>query len=913
MVSTWVEASAKGRLGGPVRAGMWSTVVLGTYPIEDGQEVWLELTVDDQPLGPLPAYWLENKGVNSLWHVPIPPQPVGARLRYRSVARRRSEEPAFSPHQEVVVRPNMPDRTESGDMSEMVVEGLVGNRRMSVRVDGRGSTFDVYFPTVGLHSQVRPAQGDLPHSRSHFRSIVGGLALGRRVDWFNERLSWESSQSYLGVTNLLQTALRWRRGPVRVLATDFVATGPNLPRTADGTESAGQYLKRFRITNDGAEPRRAQFGIYVQAEVNGGLGEPGLSWHEGDLILLAANRGHGHTNKKLARDATVEFALALDRRGEVHCEPTGPNEAMMFRWIDLPAGGTVTVDLLVSGAFTNYRGDVKTFEHWIAPALSWFRAADLDSIEQEAASYWDAFVEPLPSLDFPKAIYAVALRRSALAAALHADSHHGSIASGYDRGLHAYCWPRDALSAGGALDRAGHSEIGRGILRWLNHYRQKGGAYRYWFQKYTIDGVPEWETPSVDQAALIPWAMERHFRRTGDLALVEENWASVEQAAAVCGGASGHPGLQYLAPLALVSSAGLWDNRYGAFTYSNACVVAGLRAACRLARLVDRTEEVDRWQALADRIWELGILGEAKPEDPGPGLFDPEHGRFLDARRLSTIRGLWSDDPKFLMDRSAAFDISLLALSVPFGLLPASDPRMVQTARAIQRANRLNNDAHALICWKAEPSHPEAELVPSESLQQDVSSLASLWMARYLLQLGRETGDGSHWTQALALLDEILSRLGPLGLVLGGRSSSPGVGPAPHPEPVVSALHAMLIETLLDLAGLDYDASKRLLLLEPILPKEWPKIGLTQPFLCGEVQYELLRSGGGSDHWLSVTARLDVPVTLQVALTCPTIESLGEWRSNPEAPPPKFDRLTRRLDWIVDLPVGESRFDWRWG
>src|SRR5207302_2294668 len=97
MLATWIEAPAKGRHGGPVRAGMWSAVVVGTHPIEADQEVWLELSTDDVPIGPLPAYWIENKGVDSLWHIPIPPQSVGARLRYRSGARRVGSEPVFSP------------------------------------------------------------------------------------------------------------------------------------------------------------------------------------------------------------------------------------------------------------------------------------------------------------------------------------------------------------------------------------------------------------------------------------------------------------------------------------------------------------------------------------------------------------------------------------------------------------------------------------------------------------------------------------------------------------------------------------------------------------------------------------------------------------------------------------------------
>ena len=117
---------------------------------------------------------------------------------------------------------------------------------------------------------------------------------------------------------------------------------------------------------------------------------------------------------------------------------------------------TVTIDLLVSGAFTGWSGDRGTFEHWLRPALNWFRSADLDQVEQATAREWDDFIEPIPDFYFPKPSYAVSLRRSALAAALHADAEWGAIASGFDRGLSAYCWPREAIWVGGSLARLGH-------------------------------------------------------------------------------------------------------------------------------------------------------------------------------------------------------------------------------------------------------------------------------------------------------------------------------------------------------------------------------------------------------------------------------------------------------------------------
>ena len=914
MQSTWIDAAAKGRNGGPVRAGAWSAVVLGTHPIEEGQEVWLELNANDVALGLLPAYWTENRGVNSHWHVPIPPQAVGARLHYRSVARTRESETVTSLFQDTIVRPNLPDRTESPEVVALGHEGLIGNRMMTVRVDSRGSTQDVYFPTVGLHSDVRPAEGDLPQSRSHFRGIIGGLAIRRRLDWFNERLAWQVFQHYQGATNLLVTELTWRRGPVRVLITDLVAMGDCLAQTAGGTVSPGQYLKRFRIINDGTEDLESLFGVLIQSEVNGGVGEPGLSWHDGVRSLLATNRGHGHANRKLARDSTLEFAIALDDRGPVECEPTGGNEAILHRPVRLPAGESVTIDLLVSGAFTGWRGDPGTFQHWLSPALNWFRSVDLDHVEQATAQEWDGYVEQIPNIHFPRPSYAVSLRRSSLAAAIHADAHHGAIAAGFDRGLNAYCWPRNALWATGAFERIGHPETGRKLFQWLASVKGQQGPYSYWFQKYTIDGQPEWETPAIDQTAMIPWRLEQHFERTGDLEFVASCWPMIERAATVCSGASGHPGLRWLDDLSLITSAGVWDSRFGAFLYSNSCIVAGLRSAARLAREIGRDESSPRWLALADRIWHEGILREPSDDRRGPGMIDPDTGRFYDGRRISTIRGLWTDEPNRLVEHSAALDISLLGPVVPFGLLEADDPRVRRCAEGLFRHNLFSGESNLLTLWSADPARPSLDAVPSEQHSLDLSSLASLWMARYLVELGRKTGEGRHWNLAVSILDSLLSRLGSLGLTV---RSTTRPSEAPRFGQVTTSgvweLHAMLIETMLDLAGLDYSVPSRTVRLRPALANSWPAIGLGQKLVCGEINYRLDRPVGGTVHRLGVQSTLRHPVKLEIDLTCPGLTDLGPWHATIPGPLPGFDRSNGRVFWSIELPEGETDRIWTWG
>jgi glucoamylase len=911
MLATWIETAAKGRLGGPVRAGMWSAAVIGTHPIEENQRVWLEVSVDDVPLGVMPAYWIENKGANSFWHAPIPPQGVNARLRYRARVDGGDGATAFGAIQDTIVRANLPDRAGTADPLLTSAEGLVGNRLMTIRIGPRGSTYDLYFPTVGLHSSVRPKEGDLPQSRCHFRAIVGGLAIGRRLDWFTERTAWDVLQEYKGATNLLSTKLAWREGPISVEIIDFAAMGDCLPMNAGRARSPGQYIKRFLIRNKGKEARPAIFGVYVQAEINGGVGDVGLSWHDLDKSLLAINRGHGHSTRKLARDATVEFALALDDHGDVQCEPTGPNEAILFRSLDLPGGSMVIVDMLISGAFTGWSGDRGTFEHWLRPALNWFRSVDLDEVEHVSAKVWDDFVEPIPDLQFPNPNYAVHLRRSALAAALHADAEYGAIASGYDRGLSAYCWPRDAIWVSGALERIGHLEIGRGVYQWLNKVRQRHKAFPYWFQKYSLDGVPEWETPAVDQTALVPWGLERYYRRTGDIDFVTALWPMVEQAATVCcGDSGGHPGLRMLDDLNLISSAGSGDQLFGAFLYSNASVVAGLRSAARLATERGASDQAERWNVCADRIWHEGILRVIASSRPqSPGMIDPESGRFLQARRLSTIRGLWSETSDFLIESSPNLDVSMLGLAVPFGLLPASDPRIFRTAEAILRVNAAyKGDPNVLVRDSYEPQPG------STSDHHDVSSLATLWMARYYIQLGRETGQAQHWSRALGMLDGIVNRISQLGLIL--RTQTRGAEPA---RPTGSSggaarrLYAMLIETMLDLAGLEYDAPQSNLALRPVLLGQWAHTGIKQTFACGDVSYWLERPIGTKVHHLVLKVNLNRPVTLAVDLTCPGLNELGPWQASPQTPEPTFNSRIGQLTWSVALPVGEREWSWTWG
>jgi len=164
------------------------------------------------------------------------------------------------------------------------------------------------------------------------------------------------------------------------------------------------------------------------------------------------------------------------------------------------------------------------------------------------------------------------------------------------------------------------------------------------------------------------------------------------------------------------------------------------------------------------------------------------------------------------------------------------------------------------------------------------------------------------------MLEAILSRLSQLGMVL--RSTGRGMASArrvANPGGTAWRLHAMLIDTMLDLTGLDYDAVDRRLTLRPTLPGPWPQTGIRQILPCGEVAYRLERPIGGRVHHLSLKAHLKHPVSLEFELTCPDLKDLGPWQASPTTPEPAFDSRTGRLDWRVAVPEGESQWHWTWG
>lgn len=242
-------------------------------------------------------------------------------------------------------------------------------------------------------------------------------------------------------------------------------------------------------------------------------------------------------------------------------------------------------------------------------------------------------------------------------ASLQEDS--GAFVASPDFGEYQYCWLRDSSFIAYALDRSGahqssaryhawvvraldeQSGIGELIDRVIDRRRADKPLEPTEMPpaRFTLDGhmsVDDWPNYQIDGYGAWLWGLEAHLRLTG--ATLDDRYVPTVTRLG-----------RYLETFGLEPCFDVWEeNSISLHTSTLAAVQAGLAAAGRLLgdeRLGARAEEV----------------------------------------RACVIDGSRGHGYLKKSSSSAAVDASTLWCGVPFGLLPADDPLLVGTARAVEQ------------------------------------------------------------------------------------------------------------------------------------------------------------------------------------------------------------------------------------
>jgi len=185
----------------------------------------------------------------------------------------------------------------------------------------------------------------------------------------------------------------------------------------------------------------------------------------------------------------------------------------------------------------------------------------------------------------------------------------GAVAAAWF-GRWKFAWPRDSSWAAAAFAATGHLGDSLRILRFVARVQDPSGT---WAAKYTLSGTPAAAGPGVelDADGWFPWAVWIWYSERGGAGARPQElaglWPAVRRAADATAAALSPGGLPPPSP-------DYWEDQTSQPTIGTAGpLLAGLRAAVRLAAGLHDVVEARRWAVAATRL-DRGIQAAYGPE-----------------------------------------------------------------------------------------------------------------------------------------------------------------------------------------------------------------------------------------------------------------------------------------------------------
>jgi len=461
---------------------------------------------------------------------------------------------------------------------------IIGNGHTLVSIGEHGELMAFYYPHIDFPQNL---QQGMP-------AVYLGEPAKGRLEWTFEG-TWKSEQAYIGRSDILRTTCTHRRLGLEVAFTDFV-----LPH-------AELLVRRVQVKNAGPSPFAGTFYQYLNLQLGEMQAKNGLRWVS----------GHGEFTQYWRN---VAFAVGGDDFDQHGCGKAGPysgNSAKLgmskgrlnannqeigdvdlgVGWdLRLPPGGEAVRLLLISAA-GNEQSAVARLEE--------ARSRGFDALQQESEAETQAYLSAVRSVKVPADLEET-YWRCLLILRLLFDQGYGAFLAApefdpaFERsGGYGYCWPRDAAEVVLALEGVGLPEMGLRFLEWARVIQNPDGS---WEQRYWLNGErgPAWCTLEglyqIDQVGAVLLATERLISALPSAEqreVLARFWPSVKKAADyLC---------RQIDPALGLSRPGcdLWETFHGSFTYTNAAIWAGLRAASALGLAIGEPQAANHWDKTA--------------------------------------------------------------------------------------------------------------------------------------------------------------------------------------------------------------------------------------------------------------------------------------------------------------------------
>jgi glucoamylase len=520
-------------------------------------------------------------------------------------------------------------------------QAVLGNNRMLATIGKHGELRYLFWPTI-----------DYPqHVRSSLHGIFYSFKRENRFDWLTDP-AWTKKQEYLLETNIVHTFFKHPNNPeLNITLTDAVLPDSDV------------LIRQFVIQNVSDDEVFLRLFYYNDLAISESPIDDAAYYLVNDDAIL-----------HYKRDLHFAYTGTLPSSGHqcgVHGEDS---DSFKDVYNSKLSGGSLTlydgsrdVNSCLSWDLPNLRiNESRTLAVIIVMASTEKEALETlgkcknESLEKQISgteNFWKQWIAHFKT-DNVEMQSASMIKRSLLTLKLlTAESHGGIIAAPCMDPEYRFCWPRDATYVAYTFDRCGYHEEAKHFYKWCTKAQEpEGGLYQRYYIGVRLKG-PCWSS-QIDEIATVLWGMGKHFELTGDRRFVHSVWNSVKKAAdflaAEVSQADG-----------LVETVGLWEEKFGSHTYSNAAVCAGLKSAVTLAKVMGKNDLGNEWDQKAINLRE-SLLNLS---------WDAHLNRFI----------------KTVAPRDENLDVSLLSLSYPFDVLPADDERIKKTATALESAFKFKS------------------------------------------------------------------------------------------------------------------------------------------------------------------------------------------------------------------------------
>ncbi len=612
----------------------------------------------------------------------------------------------------------------------------LGNGDFLVTFDATYTLRDVYYPNVG---QENHTLGE---------ACRFGIWVDGAFSWISDA-GWERRIGYEYETLVGDTDLRNATLGVRMHCRDAVDFDRNI------------YFKEVTVEDELGRDRDVRLFQHFDAHLYGnGVGDSAYYDPRSQAIVHYKGRRHLLLSGSTGGQAFGLTSFAIGQKDAPGREGTWRDaEDGELSRNPVAQGAIDTVGML--GATVGAKGS-RTFVFWLAAGRTYDEVRELDKLVRERTpasflartkDYWrlwankDGTVAQHVSEELLR-LY----KRSTLVIRTQVDNR-GAIIAGNDsdvlrfnRDTYSYLWPRDGALVADALDLAGYGEVTRRFFSLCGDLITREG---YLLHKYNPDGSlgsswHAWATPDgrlelpiqEDETGLPLWALWQHYEHDRDIEFVRPLYRRLVRAGADFMATYRETRTKLPAP-----SFDLWEERRGIHAFTTAAVVAGLTAARNFAVAFGQHEYAKRYAVAAQEMREAALTH----------LWDEERGRFV--RTVAVL-------PDGLIVKDATVDISLAGIFL-FGLLPADDPRVVKTMRAIEERLTVRTPIGGIARYENDHYFQVSQDI--KTVPGNPWFISTLWLAEWYVAIARSVDDLERpralldWCRSKALASGVLA------------------------------------------------------------------------------------------------------------------------------------------------------------